>query len=402
LEHHYIAHYAPISSAILVAVVIPLVFLYLINWLNFFETHRHRWILLALVWGGIAMGLSYLVDHPLRYIVGLPFVATHTAPGVEEVFKSLVLLYLVRRAATTSFVDGAVYGFAAGIGFAIVENMLYIIRVDVDTGVVLGTLRAFLSAVLHGSASAMVGLAVAGFPIGRVKHPLIAWLIGLIAAISLHTAYNTTAFHTFVFGQTGYLVLAIIAFGGLVLVSAAILWGLRLERRRLRKSLGLKGGLSKGEAMLVGNMEDFDDLLAPIEERFGEVKREQVANALFLGAELTMKQTLIRKTKDPELRAELAPQITELKRELKQARNDVGIYIMSYVRSIMPKTTWSLWARLGKTLEKLERGKTDLWQVLGARLVGHNTSGEAMHIRIRAALDARAQAATLAIEREEE
>ncbi len=357
-----ITHYEPVSYAILVAGVIPLVFLYLIKWLNFFETHRFRFVLLALVWGGICLGFSYLIDHPLRYIVGLPFVATHTAPAVEEIFKSLVLLYLVRRAAMTSFVDGAVYGFASGIGFAIVENMLYLSRVDADTGVVLGTLRAFLSSVLHGSASAMVGIAVAGFPLGRVKHPLLAWLIGLTAAIALHTAYNTTAFHNFVFGQTGYVALAFIAFTGLVLVGVAIMWGLRVERRRLHKTLGVKAGVSKGEAMLVQHIDDLDNLLAPIEERYGEVKREQVANALLLGAQLAMKQDLIRKTRDPELRAELAPQISELKRELKQARGDVGIYIMSHVRSIVPKTTWSLWARLDQMHQSERRDDCRSWQ----------------------------------------
>jgi len=30
------------------------------------------------------------------------------------------------------FVDGAVYGFAAGIGFAIAENMLYLSRLECD------------------------------------------------------------------------------------------------------------------------------------------------------------------------------------------------------------------------------------------------------------------------------
>ena len=41
-------HYEPISYAILIASVVPLAFLYLIKWLNFFETHRVRLILLAL------------------------------------------------------------------------------------------------------------------------------------------------------------------------------------------------------------------------------------------------------------------------------------------------------------------------------------------------------------------
>jgi RsiW-degrading membrane proteinase PrsW (M82 family) len=388
-------HFEPVSYAILIASIIPLAFLYLIRWLNFFDTHRLRPLLIALVWGAISVELSYLVDHPIRLILGMPYVATHLAPPVEEIFKSLVLLYLVRRADTTSFVDGAVYGFAAGTGFAIAENMLYLSRVDIDTGVIVGTLRAFGASVLHGSTTAIVGMAVAGFPLGRVNHPLVRWVIGLAIAISIHTAYNNTAFHRFVFGQTNFLVLTAIALSALVLAATGMLWGLHLERRQLRKSLGMKARVSKGEAMLVQRIEDLDELLAPIEERFGELKREQVANALLLTAQLAMKQDLIKKTKDPELRAELAPQITELKRDLKQARSEVGMYIMSHVRSIMPRTSWSLWARLAQSLGKLGPASRNLWDVLKVRLVGHNPSGESLQARIRRELDARASAAAL-------
>ena len=101
------------------------------------------------------------------------------------------------------------------------------------------------------------------------------------------------------------------------------------------------------------------------------------------------------------MRVELSPQITELKRDLKQARHDVGIYIMSHVRSIMPKTTWSLWARVGQILTKMEPPRTNLWDVLKAALVGHNAAGEGMHVRIQAELNARGQAAALATEGEE-
>src|SRR3982074_2272235 len=172
-------HFQPASYSILIASFIPLLFLFLIKWLNFFETHRFRLIVLALIWGAVSVELSYEVSHPMALVLGKQFTATHTVPFVEEIFKSLVLLYLVRRSDTTFFVDGAVYGFASGIGFAIAENMLYLSRVDMETGLILGTIRAFVSSVGHGSTTALVGMAVAGFPLGRVRHPLIAWVIGL-------------------------------------------------------------------------------------------------------------------------------------------------------------------------------------------------------------------------------
>jgi len=390
-----ILHFAPTSYSILVASVVPLLFLLLVKWLNFFETHRPGLIVLALLWGAFSVELSYQVSHPMALVLGKQFVSTHTAPFVEEIFKSLILLYIVRRANTTFFVDGAIYGFASGIGFAVAENMLYLSRVDVDTGIIVGTARAFVSSIMHGSTTAFVGIAVAGFPLGRIRHPLLAWLVGLTVAIACHTAYNNTAFHHFVFGQTGLLVLAAAAFSALTLVATAILWGLQCERRRLRKSLGMKAGVSKGEARLVQHMDDLDDLLAPVEARFGEVKREQVANVLRLGAQLAMKQGLIRKTKDPELRGELAAQITEAKRDLKQQRDEVGMYVMSYVRSIVPKTTWSLWARLQQILAKLPAVQLNLWEVAAKRLSTHSPTRGGMHEMILGRLAAQAQAAAI-------
>jgi RsiW-degrading membrane proteinase PrsW (M82 family) len=390
-----------LSTSIIIASLIPLVFLFLIKWMNFLETHHIKFILLALLWGGISVWLSYQVDHPLRLVLGKQFISVHTAPIVEEVFKSLVLLYIVRRGGATSFIDGAVYGFAAGIGFAVAENILYLNKFDTETGIVVATIRAITST-MHGSTTAIVGMAVAGFPLGGVKHPLIAWIIGLLVAIGIHTIYNSTAFHNFAFGQTGLIVLAGIALAALILVALTILWGLGVERRRLRKSLGLQRGVTKGEAMLLQRAEDLDEVLAPIEERYGEVKREQVANALLLAAQLAMKQDLLRKTRDPELLAEIAPQVTELKRDLKQARRDVGMYVMSQVRSIVPKTKWSLWARLGQSMAKLGPAKANLWEVLGGRLLGHNSEGESLYRRIQATLAAQESAAALAIAGEEE
>jgi RsiW-degrading membrane proteinase PrsW (M82 family) len=390
----------PIGYSVLMASVIPLAFLLVVKWLNFFETHRFRLILLALVWGAFAVELSYQVSHPMRLVLGAQFTATHTAPIVEEVFKSLILLYLVRRADTIFFVDGAVYGFAVGIGFAIAENMLYLSRLDANTGVVVATTRAFLAAMGHGSLTAIVGMALAGFPLGPINHPLLRWLVGLVIASAIHLFFNNTAFHQFASGHTGLLVLAGINFSLFLIVCALVLWGLRRERLRLRKSMGTKAGGTSGEARLVRHADDLDELLAPVEERFGEAKREQVANALLLAAQLSMKQDQIRKTRDPELRAELAPQITQLKMDLRQARHAVGIYIMSYVRSIMPKATWSLWARLGQILTRLEPPRENMWQLLQGRLVGHNSAADGLYGRVSAAMDARVRAAALAPEGE--
>ena len=272
----------PIGYSIVIASVIPLAFLLVVKWLNFFETHRFRTVLLALAWGAFAVELSYQVSHPMRLVLGAEFVVTTTAPFVEEVFKSLILLYLVRRGNTTIFVDGAVYGFASGIGFAIAENMLYLSRVDVDTGVVVATVRGFLAAMGHGSLTAIVGMALAGFPLGPINHPLLRWVVGLTISTAIHTGFNRTAWHHFAHPNMALMVMAAINFSLFALVCFLVIWGLRRERVKLRKALVNKSGQSSGEAQLLRGADDLDELLEPVEQHFGETKREQAANALLL------------------------------------------------------------------------------------------------------------------------
>ena len=378
---------SPVIYSVLIASVIPLVFLVLVKWLNFFETHRARLIFLALGWGVVAVGLSYLVNHPLVPIVGRPYIATHTAPPVEEIFKSMILLYLVRRADYTHFVDGAIYGFAAGIGFAVAENMLYLSRLDVDTGLLVSISRAFSSAMMHGSTTAMVGIAIGGFPYTRKVHPMLALAIGWAVAIAAHVTYNHEALTST--DKTRPFILLGIAFASLMLVGSTILWGLHRERRRFRASLGLSAGLSSGEAKLIQRIDDLDDLLAPIEARFGERKGEQVRSVLLLGAQLGMKQDQLKKCPDAELRAELGVEIAEMKRVLKRERRSVGLYAMSYARSILPKTTWSIWARLGQVLEHRMPSAGNMWAGLGAALAANSSSGRSIYAYVQDALDSR-------------
>ena len=371
--------------SILIASLVPLTFLLIVHWLDFFGTHRASLLYIALAWGAFSVLLSYLVDHPLVPIVGRPFVGVRIGPGVEEVFKSLVLLYLVRRSDYSYFVDGAIYGFAAGIGFAVAENMLYLSRVDVDTGIIVSISRAFSASVMHGGSTALVGIVVGGFPLARALHPLVAWVVGLALAIAYHTAYNHIAFESL--GTKGLWILLAIAFGGLAVIVLAIRWGLRRERRRVHKSLGMRGGASRGEAHLIQNVEDLDDMLAPVGVRFGEAKRAEVADVLLMAAQLAIKETQMRGTRDRELQVELGAEVATMRRALRERRRRVGMYVMSYVRSVVPHARWSIYARLAHALGRPPAtGGASLWTTLDGRLVSRPAGPGTLHESVLRAL----------------
>jgi len=112
--------------AIVVAVVIPLAFLFLVRRLDLYALGTFPTVLICMGGGIAAFLAAYLLNNTLLPLVGYALMITLVAPIVEEVLKSLLLVYYVRQPDFTYFVDGAIYGFAAGVAFAVVENLLYL------------------------------------------------------------------------------------------------------------------------------------------------------------------------------------------------------------------------------------------------------------------------------------
>lgn len=343
--------------AVIVASAVPLAFLYLIHGLDVYNTNRPRLILLAFLWGSVAFGLSYSVNHPMVPIVGKPYVATHIAPVVEEIFKSLVLLYLISRADFSHTVDGAVYGFAAGIGFSVAENMLYLSRVDVNAGVVLAVTRAFSSSVLHGSTTAIVGAVIGGRHLRRGHMGVIALVVGWAAAIGLHMAFNTLAFKAL--GAMGLYIITGVAFTGAAAVGLLIAIGTRQQAAWLRRSLMRELGVSAGEARLVQQLGDIEELLEPIARDFGGPVAARVEALVRSQARLIVDKDVLRRTGGRGARKALQQKLNAQKAALDDERRALGLAVMTSVRVLVPGRGRSLWRllerRAGRGATKVAR-----------------------------------------------
>src|SRR5438067_716047 len=145
----------------ILAIAVPATFLYVLHWLDLYGSDRPRLVMACVGWGLVAFLLSFLANRFCIDILGLPrsFVGTRTAPFVEEVLKAGVLVHLVRRGRFSYFIDGAIYGFASGIGFAMIENLRYV-QLYPDNPLSLVVVRDFSSALAHGTATAMTGVAL--------------------------------------------------------------------------------------------------------------------------------------------------------------------------------------------------------------------------------------------------
>lgn len=344
----------------IVAVVLPIVFLYLVRWLDLYASGSFKGVLLCFGWGLAAFFLSLQTNTLMVSLVrDYTLVVTFIGPIVEELFKSLLLIYFVRRSDFTYFVDGAIYGFAIGIGFAVIENLFYLSAGAADQGLLVALSRVFSTSLMHGSACALVGIALGRLRFGRGLHRRLSMLLGWAAAMTLHIIFNTL-----VSQQAGVLSLAIlvaIGVGGMGLVAAFIFWGLADERRWLRETLNLGVGVSAGESEVVQKLEDLDVLLAPITEHFGAQKRKEVETFLRLQAQLGLKVKVQELTTDPKLGEELGQQITLMRAQVDELRRAVGVHCMLYVRMIIPIEVVSMHVRLQSLEVKETLSKGSLW-----------------------------------------
>src|SRR5262245_32110116 len=176
--------------AVIVAIAVPLIFLFMVRWLDLYASGSIKTVVICLLWGIVAFLLAFQANTVALSFVGVGLLVTLVAPIIEEVLKSLILVYQVRRPNFTYFVDGAVYGFAAGTGFAVLENLFYLSRAGAAGGMGVAVSRAFSTALMHGSASALVGVAVGRMRFGLGFSRIPSLLLGWVAAMTLHITFN--------------------------------------------------------------------------------------------------------------------------------------------------------------------------------------------------------------------
>ncbi len=363
----------PIVAGV-IAVLLPLVFLYIIYALDLYSSGSFRTVAICFVWGLVAFGLAFGINSGInKYVLrdqlhidqfrAYTLTVVLVAPIVEELVKSLALIYFGRRPDFTYFVDGAIYGFAAGIGFSILENFLYISRAaSGGQGSLVALSRSFSTCLMHGSASALVGVSIGRFRYGHGRARILSTILGWGAAMVLHMAFNRVV--ELGEGMTPVLGAVGLGIGGMILIALFIRWGLAEERKWIEETLGLGLRVTEKEKALVRQLQDLGDLLKPITDRFGKEKTAQIEEFLVKQAQLGIKQKSSEMTADPRLKQQVQEQIEGLQIEIDDLRRKVGVYCMTYVRSIFPLDLVLQWmSDLQRRVEEAKQrpAQYDLW-----------------------------------------
>ena len=215
------------------------------------EPRAMRWN--AFLWGG---GISVLVASVANEFTDASFGTTAalviSAPVAEEIMKSLGILGAAKRNQIDSPLDGVVYAGYVGLGFAMVENIIYFSQAiaDDDLGLVF-VMRGLFSPFAHPFFTLWVGLAI-GTAVQKGRSRRFAAVRGLFLAMALHASWNAS-------GVNGYF--ALLLLGHIVLFVIVV----RRLRRMRREEIALVQGRLKQLA--------FTHQLSPVElEAYGDLR----------------------------------------------------------------------------------------------------------------------------------
>lgn len=355
-----------------IALLVPAVALYLMSLLDLYGTGKYETFFICMGWGAtIAFGLSYTVNNFFIDAIGYEYVTRFTAPVVEEIFKSIILWYFVTRPRFRYLVDGAVYGFAAGTGFAVIENFFFIRGSEGALGVAIS--RVLTASLMHATASGLVGIGM-----GRLRRTNLTGfrkygfpLFGMVLAMLLHSVYNNAVQIDGLQPQYLLLIGIVIGIGGSVIIGTIINQGLAEEKANFRETLGIQVGVTSAETSAVQQLGSsaMEQILADLAAFFGDAKADKIRQLLVLQANIGILQNNLAAPASDRMKEAWRNEVAELRTKSDKLRNEIGLYVMSFLRGIFPTDDTDMWNAISATAAEYDPGhvhKFDVFMTVSA------------------------------------
>lgn len=241
------------TAALALFAVYAVPFWLFVSALDYMEREPPLLLAIAFGWGGLVATTvsapgSIAIQNMLAKLHSPAFAAAWgsaiAGPTVEEIVKTLgiVAIVLIARAQINSVLDGVIYGSLVGLGFQVVEDVVYAVsavaaagRGD-DVGPVVATffVRGFLAGLWsHTLFSALAGAGVASAVVRTdrtVRFRLVVAAACFLVAWACHFVWNSPLL-TVEAGDNGYALIAVLLAKGIPPLVAILLLVRRVRHR---------------------------------------------------------------------------------------------------------------------------------------------------------------------------
>ncbi|MFQ5823309.1 MAG: PrsW family intramembrane metalloprotease [bacterium] len=176
---------------IIVSLLPVFIFLTVLIFLDSYKLVKLRSVLQTILVGCLVAALCLFINSWLSKLLSLEFklYTRYVAPITEELLKAIYIVYLIKSKKVGFMVDGAIYGFAIGAGFAFIENIFYLQTIQ-DSNILIWIIRGFGTAVMHGVTTAIFGIISKNLSDRNSSENVRIFLPGLGIAVLTHSFYN--------------------------------------------------------------------------------------------------------------------------------------------------------------------------------------------------------------------
>ncbi len=168
-----------------------LCFLGVLLYLDSYKLVTLRTVLWIIVVGGLVAGIGLFVNQFLYWQLptDFDFFKRYVSPVSEEFLKGMIIVLLIRFNRVGFLVDAAIFGFAVGSGFAVIENLFYLQSLA-DAHIGVWIVRGFGTAIMHGGCTALFAIISQPIADRSISINPVHFVPGFIVAIVLHSAFN--------------------------------------------------------------------------------------------------------------------------------------------------------------------------------------------------------------------
>ena len=323
-----------------IALVPVLLFLAALLQCDAYKLLRLRMVLSVVAAGALAAGASYLLNNwAYGHFPGdFEAYSRYLSPWIEESLKAALIVFLIRTRRVGLAVDAGIAGFAIGTGFALIENLYYLASRP-EAALPVQVIRGFGTAIMHGGTTTVLAMISITLYESRPNGGLQLLLPGFLAAVALHSGFNSLL---------GWPALATLA--TLLVLPLAIYLVFRHGERTLRDWLDadLDSNVQLLESINTGRFLDSNAgrYLQSLRERFRGEDLADMLCCLRLHGELALRAKgilLLRESgmDEPPIDAEVRDKLAELA-QLERAIGRAGMLALRPLMMATGKDIWQL------------------------------------------------------------
>ncbi len=325
------------TARVLVSLAPILLFLAALMYLDSFKLVGFRRILITIGLGGLTALAALAINLRLLSLTGIDlfWYTRLLAPVIEELLKASVVIYFILSKRVGFMVDAALYGVAVGAGFALVENIYYL-SIFNERNILLWLIRGFGTAMMHGGATAIVGIVARSLYDRYSPNHVMVFLPGMLIAMVFHSLFNH-----FILSPVLSTVLIIIVLPVLMMA----VFKRSEDATRTWLGTGLDSDLEVLNLLTIENLPDsrIGRYLQSLRSRFPSLVIGDMLCYIRLYTELSMRAKGILMMRQAGFTPARDPDLAAMFTEIQYLKNTIGKTGMLAIAPILHANSRSLW-----------------------------------------------------------